>query len=45
MQSQIMTNKQDLDQKLSESIAKMKVLISENELYSAQIRKLQQVII
>jgi len=45
MQSQIMTNKQDLDQKLSESIAKIKVLISENELYSAQIRKLQQVII
>lgn len=43
MQSQIVSNKQDLDMKLSESNAKVKLITAENEMYAAQVRKLQQV--
>lgn len=43
MQSQIVSNKQDLDMKLSESNAKVKLLTTENEMYAAQVKKLLQV--
>lgn len=43
MQSQIVSNKQDLDMKLSESNAKLKLMTTENEMYAAQVKKLLQV--